>query len=62
MKKYLLAIAMLVMAGTIAIAGVTTGVFGNNTVRPVHDDEIPQLGRNAISVWIAYGSDTNNPQ
>ena len=41
MKKYLLAIAMLVMAGTIAIAGVTTGAFGNNTVRPVHDDEDP---------------------
>jgi hypothetical protein len=39
MKKYLLAIAMLVVAGTIAIGGVTTSVFGNTAVRPVHDDE-----------------------
>jgi hypothetical protein len=43
MKKYLLAIAMLVMAGTIApFAGVATGVLGNSTVNAVvHDDEDP---------------------
>ena len=41
MKKYLLAIAMFVMAGTIAVASVTTGVFGNSPVASDNLDEDP---------------------